>query len=237
MDSPSLDEQKSWWNQWDRSYLQQVGDEGIRRGEVATAILQSLKLEQPLILEVGCGNGWLCERLVSLGKVTGIDIADQAILEAHRRVPTASFLAGDFASLQLTSSQFDVALTLETFSHVPDQAEFIKSLAAVLKPKGYLIITSQNKAVYSQRANVAPRAHGQLRNWVTMAELKDFLARDFDVRQAFTIQPTGNLGFQRYLNSAKLNKVASLLVPRSKLESWKERAGYGQTLVVLAQRK
>ena len=43
---------------------------------------------------------------------------------------------------------FDVAVTLGTFAHVPDQERFIANIAAALKPSGYLILLAQNRLVY-----------------------------------------------------------------------------------------
>src|SRR5215467_7923136 len=92
---PSLDEQRCWWNNWDREFLGTLHQEKLRQGETALSLLRSLNLQHPQILEVGCANGWLCERLIEFGDVTGLDIADEAVADAKRRVPEARFFAGD----------------------------------------------------------------------------------------------------------------------------------------------
>jgi len=232
---PTLDQQRTWWNSWDQKHLRTLGRETLRRGDTALSLLQSLDLNQPHILEVGCGNGWLSERLIEFGHVTGVDIADSAIDDAKRRVPNGTFFTGDFCSLHLPLAHFDVALTLETLSHVPDQMTFVRCLAAVLKPKGHLIVLTQNRVVYSRRSDIDPQGVGQIRRWVTMRELRSLLAPHFEVKRAFTIQPSGHNGFLRAVNSARVNRALALVISRSTLESLKERAGLGQTLVVLAQ--
>lgn len=236
-DRPTLEQQRSWWESWDQKYLRTLDSETLRRGETALALLQSLRLDRPNILEVGCGNGWLCERLAEIGGVTGVDIAGSAIEEAKRRVPNGEFFAGDFCSLTLPAFYFDVALTLETLSHVPDQMEFLRCFAAVLKPTGHLIVVTQNHMVYSRRSNVAPQGVGQIRHWVTMRQLRRLLTPDFNVERAFTIQPSGDKGFLRVVNSRKVNQALSLVISKSTLESLKEWFGLGQSLVVLAQRR
>ena len=83
------DSQRKFWNAWDTQHLQTVGEETRRRGDEVLGLISSLNLERPRILEIACGNGWLAERLLSFGPVTGGDIADAAIQEARRRVPSA----------------------------------------------------------------------------------------------------------------------------------------------------
>ena len=67
---PSLTEQRDYWDaRWDRqrqpNYFQ------TRRGETVLAILQTLRLDNPTILDFGCGTGWFTERLCHVGRATG----------------------------------------------------------------------------------------------------------------------------------------------------------------------
>ena len=214
-----LKKQKDFWNEWDRRHLSPPLDrEALRRGDLALKLLQSLHLSKPNILELGCGNGWLVEKLISFGPVTGIDIAGEAIAEARRRIPSATFYAGDASSLNLPIGVFDIVVTLETFSHVPSQPKFIELMARVLKPNGSLILTTQNRAVYCRNSQIRPPAEGQLRRWVTMRELRVMLRPYFRVVQAFTIQPSGDRGFLRIVNATKINYETSSLSPLSKVE-------------------
>ena len=232
---PTLEKQRLYWNSWDLEYLATVDAPKAGQMDAAIELLRSLNLRQPRILEVGCGIGWLCQRLLEFGQVTGVDLADEAVAEARRRFPGATFVAADFCAAASPGTRFDVVVTLGTLAHVWDQARFMENIAASLKPGGYLIMFTQNRLVFSRRSDVAPLGDGQIRHWVTMRELRALAAPHFNIIRAFTIQPSGRLGFLRIVNSAKLNAVLSLVVPRTTLQSLKERAGLGQTLVMLAQ--
>src|SRR5215831_10050780 len=59
------DSQRKFWNAWDTQHLQTVGEETRRRSDEVLGLISSLNLERPRILEIGCGNGWLAERLLS----------------------------------------------------------------------------------------------------------------------------------------------------------------------------
>ena len=63
------DSQRKFWNAWDMQHLQTVGEETRRWGDEVPGLISSLNLERPRILEIGCGNGCLAERLLSFGPV------------------------------------------------------------------------------------------------------------------------------------------------------------------------
>jgi 2-polyprenyl-3-methyl-5-hydroxy-6-metoxy-1,4-benzoquinol methylase len=153
-----LEAQRAFWNDWGDRCLKQdtLGKQAIRRGDTALSLLRGLELVDPKILEFGCGNGWLAEKLAAFGSITGVDIADEGIEEAARRVTTGVFYAGDALSLHLPEEEFDVVVTLETFTSIPDQLGFVDLIARVLRPRGYLILTSPNRSVYSRCSNVPP---------------------------------------------------------------------------------
>lgn len=235
----NLETQRKFWNEWDAKYLQDatIGADALQRGEAALSLLRSCSLQRPQILEFGCGNGWLAEKLAAFGPVTGVDIADQAIAEARRRVPSGTFLAGDALSLDLPVETFDVVVTLEMFAHVANQALFTNVMARALKKGGYLILATQNRTVYMRRKDSAPLAEGQIRRCVTMRVLRNKLRPHFDILRATTMRPAGDRGFLRIINSARLNNAVSKVIPRPSLERLKERCGLGQTLIVLAQKR
>ena len=230
--------QREFWNTWDKRYLQDdtLGAQAIRRGQVVFSLLKELPLSNPNLIEIGCGNGWLAENLATVGPITGVDISDQAIEEARKRVPNGTFHSGDALAIDLPSETFDVAITLETFSHVA-QERFLDRIAEILKSNGYLILSTQNRTVNMRRSTVAPPAKGQLRRWVTMRQLRSLLEPRFRTLKAFTIEPSGDKGFLKIVNSHKLNRLAGLVIPQKTLQRLKEQCGLGQTLIVVAQKR
>ena len=199
--------QRRFWNAWDTQHLQTIDEETRSRGNEVLGLSSPLNLERPRILEIGCGNGWLAERLVSFGPVTGVDIADQAIQQARLRVPCAEFHSGDILEMSLPHDSFDLVVTLETLSHVGKQPQFIEVIANVLRDRGYLILTTQNRRIYIRNRWVAPPAEGQLRRWVTMQELRWLLSARFECLRCCTVEPGGNRGLLRVANSAKLTSL------------------------------
>lgn len=234
----SKDAQRQFWNDWDRKFLASstIGEQATRRAQAVLTLLGNLRLTQnPRILEIGCGNGWFAKELTYLGAVTAIDIADEAVHEARRLVENVDFIAGDFSDLDMPADAFDVVVSMETYSHVP-QREFLSWIARVLKPGGYVVLTTQNRSVYARTSWVKPPAEGQVRRWVTPRELREALRREYEVLDCFTIEPGGDMGLLRLVNSRLLNRALGLLIPPAKIRSAKEKLGFGQTIVSLAQR-
>jgi 2-polyprenyl-3-methyl-5-hydroxy-6-metoxy-1,4-benzoquinol methylase len=199
--------------------------------------VKELRLVRPRILDLGCATGWLTAQLAELGLARGTDIADASIRQARERYPDIPFDCVDFSSSSYEQESFDIVVSLETLSHVADQRAFFQQIARILKPGGYLILTTQNRFVFERRADVAPKGAGQIRQWVTGRDLRQLLRDDFVVRRFTTMIPVGDVGILRLVNSPRVNGWLSRLVPRATIDGIKERFGLGQTIAVLAQRR
>jgi len=186
---------------------------------------------------VGCGTGWLTEKLTGYGAATGIYLSPRAIEIANARGMRANFLAGDFFELDLPAAPFDVVVCLETISSVPDQLGFVEKLAMVTRPGGCLIITSQNKFVYDRRADIAPPLPGNVRKWLTRKQLMGLLTPRFEILKSTTVLPKGHKGILRLINSYKLNGLLDHVIPPRITMKAKEKLGLGHTRVILARRR
>src|SRR6202011_3628857 len=100
----------------------------------------------------------------------------------------------------------DVVVSQEVIAHVPDQSGYLERAARVLKPGGYLIVTTPNLFVHS-RNYWAPIPSGHIEQWLTRRELKRLLRPYFQVLRTTTAVPMGHGGILRLVNSTKLNWV------------------------------
>lgn len=109
------------------------------------------------VLEVGCGNGRLAERLDREGRrVTflGVDSARELIEIAAARRANLRYVAAEFRvadatqpgwNLHLPGAPFDAALALAVLHHIPSfdlRCEVLRDIHAVLRSGGTLIITN-----------------------------------------------------------------------------------------------
>jgi SAM-dependent methyltransferase len=239
---PAIEDQRRFWNaHWQHWQERKVlNDWTRRRADVICSVFRSLHLKRPSILDLGCGMGWFTEELASFGDVTGMDLSEEAIVQAKCRCPRAKFLVTNILADPLPGERFDVVVSQEVLAHVEDQSKYIRVAADLLRPGGYLILTTANKFVMEHLGNekFTPCPPEHIENFLDMKGLKRLLLPYFDVLRTTTINPTvGDGGILRVINSGKLNIVLGLLVSSDLLEAWKERAGLGYSLLALAKKR
>lgn len=94
------------------------------------------------VLDVGCGGGWLVREIaarVPLGRVVGIDVADEMIGRAYRAsvgMPNADFEVGAVDPIPRKPSSFDKVISVESSYYWPDPAKGIREIFRVLRPSG-----------------------------------------------------------------------------------------------------
>jgi 2-polyprenyl-3-methyl-5-hydroxy-6-metoxy-1,4-benzoquinol methylase len=198
--------------------------------------LRSLPLDHPNILDLGCGTGWFAEQLSHVGTVTGIDLSETAISLASAQFPQITFIAGNLFELPLSAETFDVVVSQEVIAHVPDQVALLDRISHVLKPGGYFVVTTVNKFVI-ERMYHPPDPPQHIKQWLDIRALKHLLRPRFRVLRTTTVLPMGHWGLLRLINSVKVNAALEWLIPEPYLETLKEWAGFGYTLIVLAQKR
>jgi 2-polyprenyl-3-methyl-5-hydroxy-6-metoxy-1,4-benzoquinol methylase len=100
------------------------------------------------VLEVGCGDGWICGEMVKAGlNVVGIDWSKKGILWASTFVPGAKFFCGDVRDpefLKRFPDKFDALALIEVIEHIPpnDCVAAMTNIATPLKPGGTFVLTT-----------------------------------------------------------------------------------------------
>ncbi len=240
-EQPTLQEQAAFFDEWNKKHrnvaFDAVEPESKARGERVLRILSALPVKRPLILEIGCGTGWLTERLLSFGPTTAIDLSPRAIEIAKRRGLDVTLITGDFFKHEFPERCFDIVVCLETVAYVSDQRLFIEKLASSIKYGGYFILTSVNKFVYDRRSDIGPPKAGQIRKWIGRRALRKLLKPMFRVLQMTTVLPKGDTGILRVVHSYRVNRFLERVFEREAIIRAQEKLGFGHTVVILAQRR
>lgn len=236
LDIPLNDQQRAW-NEWNsRTREKKVDPVSERQSAVILNWIRSLGRDDLKILDLGCGAGWMSDRLQPFGDVTGIDLADEVIERARQRLPQVRFMSGDVFALDLPEQAFDVVVSLEVLSHVRDQPALVGRVARLLKPGGHFMLATQNRYVLERAEEIGGPIPGQLRHWVDAGELRRLLAMDFELREMTSVMPIGHQGFLRIVNSGKVNYLLTRLFSPRAVERAKERLLFGHTLLALARK-
>ena len=102
------------------------------------------------VLEIGCGPGFVTERLLALvpnGSVTGLDNDPYMIEIAERRLSgrgRVQICEGSATETGLPSGSFDAATARLVFQHLPDPMAALSELRRVLRPGGRLFVTDSD---------------------------------------------------------------------------------------------
>jgi len=115
------------------------------------------------VLDAACGEGYGSMLLAGVAAtVVGIDIDPTAIGHASARYAERAnlgFIQGSCAALPLPDASVDLIVSFETIEHLTEQEAMLSEFRRVLAPEGALIISSPNKAVYSEETGYANHFH------------------------------------------------------------------------------
>ena len=95
----------------------------------------------PEILDAGCGSGGMTRFLEGYGRVTGVDLAPEAIdLARHRGV--GRLVRGSVCALPFAATSFDLVTSFDVLYHlaVDDDRAAFSELHRVLRPGGLLLV-------------------------------------------------------------------------------------------------
>jgi SAM-dependent methyltransferase len=123
-------EQRHWW------YA------GMRRA--ALAVLEhALAGQTPVeLLDAGCGTGGTTIALERFGRVTGVDLAEPALVCASQRDLRGQLAQASIQDLPFPRERFDVVTSFEVVYHlgVADDRRALAELRRVLRPRGLLLL-------------------------------------------------------------------------------------------------
>jgi 2-polyprenyl-3-methyl-5-hydroxy-6-metoxy-1,4-benzoquinol methylase len=114
-------------------------------------------------LDAACGEGYGSALLAgSAASVEGVDISEQAIAHARQRygqLEGVGFHIADCTTLPFDDNEFDRVVSFETLEHLEAHDELLAEFRRVLKPDGFLILSSPDKAIYSDEQNTVNEYH------------------------------------------------------------------------------
>jgi SAM-dependent methyltransferase len=108
------------------------------------------------VLDAACGEGYGSALLATTAQqVTGVDVAPEAVEHAAERyaAENLSFQAADCTALPFDDGSFDCVVSFETLEHLEGQDKLMREFRRVLQPGGFLLISTPDKAVYTDRQN------------------------------------------------------------------------------------
>lgn len=197
-------------------------------GDWIISQLAETEPEENKVLDIGCGGGFLCNRLGDMGfQVTGVDLSRDAIEVAkkHDVSGKVKYSIADATQLPFFRASFDVVTCLDLLEHVESPDAVIAEISRVLKPGGFLFFHTLNrnwlsyliaiKGVEWFVRNTPERLH-LYRLFIKPAELQRFCrAHGLIVKKWTGLRPRLNPSFWRMLKTGVVDDGFSFQASRS----------------------
>jgi len=106
------------------------------------------------VLDAACGEGYGSALLAgAAAAVSGVDRSEETIAHARRRYRAANlaFQVADCLDLPFDADSFDCVVSFETLEHLADHDGLLREFRRVLRPEGFLLLSSPDRAVYSDQ--------------------------------------------------------------------------------------
>lgn len=146
-------EAKAWEDEWKKSVSKQAlfayekNMNVFRRlgfweesGEAAGFISSD---KNPVVLDLGCGNGVSTANIG--GKyVVGLDLSRAQLIRAKKNFPNCDFVVGDARHLPFKNGTFDMIVAINMLHHIQDPENVLADCYRVLKRGGVLLTVDPN---------------------------------------------------------------------------------------------
>lgn len=114
------------------------------RAELITQLLRSRARK---FMDVGCGDGYMAERLAKMGlNGLALDISPDAVRLASQRLKSKALAGvevrqGDLFGVDLPTEQADAVLFLEVLEHLEDDIGALERLRELVRDGGFLVLS------------------------------------------------------------------------------------------------
>ena len=155
--------------------------EHLHRYAFAAALVKGLD-----IVDLACGEGYGTAILSSCANVVvGVDIDENTVAQARVRygaISNARFIAGAMSNTGLESQRFDAVICFEAIEHVSDQQSVFGEIVRLLKPGGFVIMSTPNKEIYDRGRREPNPFHVKE---LSESEFSDLVSRNFENSRKF----------------------------------------------------
>ena len=140
-----------WWDpESDFKPLHQINP--LRLGWIQ----QLCPLAGKRVVDVGCGGGILSDSMARAGaQVLGIDLSTKPLRVAELHAMEAGTEGVEYREIAVEAlaaeapASFDVVTCMEMLEHVPDPASVVRALSQLVKPGGWVFLSTLNRNLKS----------------------------------------------------------------------------------------
>jgi len=115
-----------------------------------------------VVLDIACGEGYGTNLIASKAeKAIGVDIDLEAVDAARKKYKkdNLEYHQGSANRIPCKDNFFDVVVSFETIEHHTMHKEMMTEIKRVLKPDGFLLISTPDKLVYTDKKKIKNKYH------------------------------------------------------------------------------
>lgn len=194
------------------------------------------EIKEPRIIELGSGDGRFTAFIGEFGNADAIELSKEAVTHANELYPHVNYMHGNALEHPLEDSVYDVVISQEVIEHIEEQEKYIEVCYNILKPGGYLILTTPNKTVFD---------HMEGGNWsrqpiekvLTPKGLKVLVKKKFKIIDYDSIILNfGRQGYFKIINNSYIIGFCNKLGLKTTRERILGKLGYGLHQCVFAKK-
>jgi|GEM_PF-6765946 len=149
-------------------------------------MMSAKKVRGKNILDVGCGNGLLLEKLN--GKLVGVDFSGSMLEEASKRQPNCTYVVASATHLPFKDKSFDTAVCIDMLHHLPTDSAQLSAIKELIR-------------VSSKRAVFEIKTH----DW--LSPIRNFFSSILKYKHKTAESPLAGMQY----HNASLKKIKKLL--------------------------
>jgi SAM-dependent methyltransferase len=143
---PGIVEENYWFRRHQAAY------------QFVAGLIEAGTIEAGRLLEVGAGEGYGAALLASrTGPVCALDYDPAAIGHLAEHYPQLRAVRANLAALPVADATQHCVVSLQVIEHVWDHRQFLAECARVLRPGGWLVLSTPNRLTFSPGAGPTDR--------------------------------------------------------------------------------
>lgn len=193
-------------------------------------ILRRVPTAARTVVEIGCGNAHLLQRL-GFGRSIGLDLCHAGLVATRSRFAEARLVAGRGDRLPMCDGIADVVIAQHVLEHLEASIEALREWHRVLRPDGRLFVLTPNRAFADPSVFDDP-THVQLFDSTTLTGVLR--------NTGFAVVELASLGlpwFRRVRIAGGWRLRRAVLAQASWLARWPALRWKGQTLCCAARKR
>ena len=125
---------------------------GISKRRLSAILFLLGDIKDKKIIDIGCGNGYLGKVLKEKKAVVhGCDISNDAVNQAEKELDKAFQFDVSSNNFKKIEKKYDIIINTELIEHLLQPEKFLENLKKILKPDGFIVLTTPNFLMWSNR--------------------------------------------------------------------------------------